>query len=972
MASHPLNYEPFPEVNPSGGPDARQNIHADPDMFGAAIGKAEQGLGTSIEGAANEGLDVATQQARMDAQTHANEVHSWQSDQVTQAQEKFLTLRGKDAEMALPDFKKQIDAIHEQARSQAGNPYTAQLIDSEGRRLTDSSYAQSARHAAEQKSVWDTNVATDGAASAGSRAALGAAITPGDTNLNANPSVVLGLDRSDIFASQAAKLKGLDGDIEAQKNRGRNVEQIIKSTVADGSQTSLQRAITFFHSQYDKMDPGSRATIEQSLKSQAATYDGQKTADIYMGRGPYLPPGYADRTNQIESGGDPHAETPSGTYKGLGQFSPKLEVRYGLNASNRGDPVAVAKAYSSENAENHDALARALGHEPTPADYYLAHQQGIGGAVAHISQPNLPAWQNMFSTVEGREKGQGWAKQAIWGNMTPDMKAQFPGGVETVTSGDFARMWAQRFYQQPIQAIGTIPGNGTQVSGAQQIGMAVPRFQMAQDFSEANKADVLKRITNDPYLLDHPQAMNAALSYTNKIFESNTAAYADQERNLRIMEQQKKMISEDTENTYLKQIYAPAGNAKPLAVQDIVLDDRLTRESKDRLIKLIGDPGERDDKTYGPGFVSAFRAVHAPEGSEGRITDVNQLYPRLGPNGDLTMAGVEKLRGEIDLRKSPEGSAEAEMKKTFLEFAKKHISGEDQGLNIKDPKGEQNYLRFMAYALPAYDAGRKAGKSPAQLLDPKSADYIGKPIDDPGLGFVRPTSEWYADVIVDHPNQPGAKPTNGSKPATAAPAFDINKVQSLEELNKAYASNAVTGAQARQYAVAKGWMQAKPAAPASPVSQFTSGAAGDGYVPGGAGHYKGLEPFGTLSGDGYVPGGAGHYKDFRRSENVEDRRPEDTLWHRIKSYFGDGDHMSDSEFRSWLENQPSPITSALGRALGGESLMTHNEEVDELLKKYKDEEASYEARKKQNEDAIQASYRRLGLDKDGNPVKKKK
>ena len=58
--------------------------------------------------------------------------------------------------------------------------------------------------------------------------------------------------------------------------------------------------------------------IEQSIKTQAAAYDGQKTADIYMGRGPNLPAGYAQRTFQIESGGNPNAQTPSGTYKGLG------------------------------------------------------------------------------------------------------------------------------------------------------------------------------------------------------------------------------------------------------------------------------------------------------------------------------------------------------------------------------------------------------------------------------------------------------------------------------------------------------------------------------------------------------------------------------------------------------------------------------------------------------------------------------
>jgi hypothetical protein len=96
------------------------------------------------------------------------------------------------------------------------------------------------------------------------------------------------------------------------------------------------------------------------------------------------------------------------------------------------------------------------------------------------------------------------------------------------------------------------------------------------------------------------------------------------------------MISEDAENNYLKRIYAPALNAKAPTIQEIALDDRLSRESKDRLIKLQGDPGEKDDKTYGSGFVKAFQMVHAPQGTPERITDDNQLYGRLGPNGDLT------------------------------------------------------------------------------------------------------------------------------------------------------------------------------------------------------------------------------------------------------------------------------------------------------------------------------------------------
>jgi len=107
MAGHPLNYEPYPGVNPAGGPEAREQIHTDPDMFGAAIGRGLSQLGQGIEHADNEGFDIATMMAKQDDQNHANELHSWQSDQVTNAQEKFLTLRGKDAEMALPTSSKQ-------------------------------------------------------------------------------------------------------------------------------------------------------------------------------------------------------------------------------------------------------------------------------------------------------------------------------------------------------------------------------------------------------------------------------------------------------------------------------------------------------------------------------------------------------------------------------------------------------------------------------------------------------------------------------------------------------------------------------------------------------------------------------------------------------------------------------------------------------------------------------------------------
>ena len=272
MASHPLNYEPYPEVDPSGGPGAREQIHTDPDMFGAAIGRGLSTLGQGIEHADSEGFDVATMQARQDAQTHADELHSWQSDQVTDAQEKFLTLRGKDAEMALPDFKQKIDAIHRQAREQAGSPYTQQLVDSEGRRLTDIAYSQAVHHAAQQRTVWDTTTSVDSATAAGNRAAIAAVSAPQDVELNANPSIVLPLGRSDDFARQAAQLKGLDGETEVQKNRGNNVKTIVEQITKDGSPDGLTRAVNFFNAQKERIDAASRLQIQNFLAAPLSTH----------------------------------------------------------------------------------------------------------------------------------------------------------------------------------------------------------------------------------------------------------------------------------------------------------------------------------------------------------------------------------------------------------------------------------------------------------------------------------------------------------------------------------------------------------------------------------------------------------------------------------------------------------------------------------------------------------------------------
>lgn len=143
---------------------------------------------------------------------------------------------------------------------------------------------------------------------------------------------------------------------------------------------------------------------------------------------------------RIESGGNPLAVT--GSYKGLLQLGPEEFAKHGGgNIFSIPDNVnAGAAKIASESA----AFQQQYGRPPSGPELYMIHQQGVGGAAAHMENPDQPAWRSMLSTGEGKQKGESWAKQAIWGNVPDDMKRKF-GSVDNITSGDFTNMWADKY-----------------------------------------------------------------------------------------------------------------------------------------------------------------------------------------------------------------------------------------------------------------------------------------------------------------------------------------------------------------------------------------------------------------------------------------------------------------------------------------------------------------------------------------------
>jgi hypothetical protein len=91
------------------------------------------------------------------------------------------------------------------------------------------------------------------------------------------------------------------------------------------------------------------------------------------------------KTAGIESHFNPAAKNPKSSAGGLFQFIDSTAKTYGL--SNKYDAAQAADAAARLWKDNRDSLAKSLGRDPTNGELYLAHQQGLGGALKIIRNP---------------------------------------------------------------------------------------------------------------------------------------------------------------------------------------------------------------------------------------------------------------------------------------------------------------------------------------------------------------------------------------------------------------------------------------------------------------------------------------------------------------------------------------------------------------------------------------------------------
>lgn len=189
----------------------------------------------------------------------------------------------------------------------------------------------------------------------------------------------------------------------------------------------------------------------------------------------------------LESRGDVKAYNADSKAAGPFQFVPGTARDYGL--ANPYDPAQASDAAARLLKDNRAYLKGQLGREPTPGELYLAHQQGAGGAVKLLQNPD---------------------KLAV--NVVPLQHILKNGGNADMTAGQFAKLW--------IDKMGGAPTVSRSGAGVRSSNPEHPFGRYAVDYWQRIKVSIDKDLGEiETRFGEDPAAMTAALTDLKKAYQ---------------------------------------------------------------------------------------------------------------------------------------------------------------------------------------------------------------------------------------------------------------------------------------------------------------------------------------------------------------------------------------------------------------------------------------------------------------------
>lgn len=782
-------YSGVPSVAPdSRPPEDYQRIDAKPEQFGAAIGRGLQGLGQGVANAGENVFDISKFQGKVNTDDQVNHFVTTHNDRLygnpnkpatgadgqpllgadgkPQPDTGYMGLEGRAALDQRAGLLKQLEEDRKAGLANLNSPQEKLEYDAQTRRMLNETEAKIGAHADAQWKNWAGGVNDHGA---------GLALNGFVNNLNDAKTMANHASDYINFKVQGAQIKfGDDPTIKAQAvaDAKRDLLKAQTDRVAVTDPASALRILDknkeIAGTQYDDMYGKLRARATQqtaySVASQNITLAHQGTlsspiqnAVAQGAQETGVPAQTIARTVQIESGGNPRAVT--GSYKGLMQQSDSEWRKYSpvpwkdiREATLKEQIIAGARQMKAEST----AFEQRTGRATSAFDSYMIHQQGLAGYAAHVSNPNAPAWQNMAATGEGRQKGEAWAKQAIWGNIPDQYKAKF-GSVDNVTSRDFINMWAAKwgggaqasFDPSALPRPGTVGGTLPQLVHEAAITPPFADMPAATPVAFTNRGgfnqqpgiepptqagtvrqSAMDLILNDPRAKEDPQVMAESLRAAAQLLNAQEIA---ENQNAKA----KKEASDGAANEHLTKLYdmehSPHQPYDYVALAgQINHDQRLTWEAKRSLMEMVKHAsGEEQSLGFGPAYYDAYKRIVLPPDDPDRINDVNDILKLGGPEGRLTPAGADRLVKVLNTsRKDPDQAAVNTTKSSLMQYERSKLTFDQEpmwpgGPVKRDEKGIQAFhAQFVPKVEAAYDAWIKAGKNPWEFLTKDNFDKL--------------------------------------------------------------------------------------------------------------------------------------------------------------------------------------------------------------------------------------------------------
>lgn len=708
-------YTPYPTAEPTtfAGNDYL-NVQANPADAGAQIGQAAQRVGNTLGQAGNMLAQHAVALQGMQNETMAADARNQMAQQMADANNDFQTLTGKAAVAAYPQFQAKIRQIYADGLNSMPSPQAKQFYAESASRYLDFHEGAASRWSAEQNRVWQKSSAVS---------SIQTQIDQGNIFGASDPLQRQRFENSVVQDTQnLGQLEGWD-PATLKSNTAANLGRYYRPMIEKMAASDPGAAQKLLAQVAPKIDADSVAALTDRLKGAADQEAVANVANGILGSPPAVAPssaagpsGFANNVGNIRAS-NASFEGKGTPYNGFETFA---------------TPVLGVKAA----VENLRSYAVQNGGSITLQD-----------AITRWAPPNENDTRSYISAVS---TASGLAPDAALPVDDPVKMAALVKAMATVEKGH-APFDDATFLQGAQAAIGA-PAAGPAMSGTPSASAHSPESFTAEEMLMENaRTEAAKQFPDRPDLqMAVVRRVQNQLAFTNSLQLKYEA------------EQQKAQhdAQEAAGNRIVTQLMTDPAH---FDVSTIAHDPSLNYRQKENLWRLadsaLAGMNSHDAQTYGPGFYSVTQAIHLPDGDPHKITSPSQLWSHVGPHGDLTVAGVWEATKELQSMQTPEGAAQAMMKKQFYRVAREQITGTNEGYGIRDPKGDEQFLKFIIAANAEYDKQRAAGKSAADLYSPTSKDYLGKIIPS----FVRPMSQWTQDML--SANAPGA-PVPGSAGAT--------------------------------------------------------------------------------------------------------------------------------------------------------------------------------------------------------------